>query len=385
MGASGGDMAMAADAARHLGLDFASIPDAATVSLREILSERVRISNPFDFHTHVWFDYPRQHAMFSVAQRAGFDAVALMVDCPPAGADASTYVSVIEQFAAALPGAPTRAAVISSLPESLPRATREQCLANGIVPLQGQREALEALDLAGAVGETWRRGAHVQLRVPCGARGVARTLPEHEGKLALAAAGVPVPRGMLVSVRDAADAAGRLGFPVVIKAAGAALEHKSELGGVVLNVRSAAEAGAAAQRLSSLATTLLVEEMVTDGVVEILVGMSVDPQFGQLLVLGAGGVLTELLGDSVCLLPPFEAASIETALRKLRVGKLLAGYRGQPAADVAALVEAILACTRYAAANLEPLVELDMNPVIVRPAGSGAVAVDALIRLVEER
>jgi hypothetical protein len=87
----------------------------------------------------------------------------------------------------------------------------------------------------------------------------------------------------------------------------------------------------------------------------------------------------------VCLLPPFEAASIETALRKLRVGKLLAGYRGQPAADVAALVEAVLACTRYAAANLERLVELDMNPVIVRPAGSGAVAVDALIRLVEER
>jgi acetyl-CoA synthetase len=385
MGASGGDMAMAADAARHLGLEFASIPDAATASLRQILSERVRISNPFDFHTHVWFDYPRQHAMFSVVQRAGFDAVALMVDCPPAGADASTYVRVIEQFAAALPGAATRAAVISSLPESLPRATREQCLANGIVPLQGQREALEALDLAGAVGETWRRGAHVQLRVPRGARGAARTLPEHEGKLALAAAGVPVPRGMLVSVRDAADAAGRLGFPVVIKAAGAALEHKSELGGVVLNVRSAAEAGAAAQRLSSLATTLLVEEMVTDGVVEILVGMSVDPQFGQLLVLGAGGVLTELLGDSVCLLPPFEAASIETALRKLRVGKLLAGYRGQPAADVAALVEAVLACTRYAAANLERLVELDMNPVIVRPAGSGAVAVDALIRLVEER
>ncbi|HTD12527.1 MAG TPA: CoA-binding protein, partial [Steroidobacteraceae bacterium] len=98
MGASGGDMAMTADAARHLGLRFAPLPAPATASLREILSARVHISNPFDFHTHVWFDRPRQHAMFSVAQRAGFDAVAFMVDCPPAGADASAYVAVIEEF-----------------------------------------------------------------------------------------------------------------------------------------------------------------------------------------------------------------------------------------------------------------------------------------------
>ena len=85
MGASGGDMAMTADAARHLGLDFAPIPAAAAAGLREILSDRVHISNPFDFHTHVWFDPPRQHAMFSVVQRAGFDVVGFLVDCPPEG------------------------------------------------------------------------------------------------------------------------------------------------------------------------------------------------------------------------------------------------------------------------------------------------------------
>jgi hypothetical protein len=86
----------------------------------------------------------------------------------------------------------------------------------------------------------------------------------------------------------------------------------------------------------------------------------------------------------VSLLPPFSAPCIEAALRTLRVWRLLSGYRGRPAADVAALIATILACTRYAAANLERLVELDMNPVIVRPVGRGAVAVDALIRLVEE-
>jgi hypothetical protein len=124
--------------------------------------------------------------------------------------------------------------------------------------------------------------------------------------------------------------------------------------------------------------------MVTDGVAEVLVGISVDPQFGQLLVLGAGGVLTELLRDSVTLLPPFEAARIETALRATRMAQLLGGFRGRPPGDLPALVQTVLACTRYAQANLDTLTELDINPVIVRPANLGAVAVDALIRLAEE-
>jgi len=382
MGASGGDMAMTADAARGLALDFAPIPPAAAASLREILSDRVHISNPFDFHTHVWFDYPRQRAMFSIAQRAGFDAVAFLVDCPPAGADDSTYVRVIEEFAAALPGAATRGALISSLPESLSPATREKCLAAGVMPLQGQREALEALDLAAAVGVAWSHGTAVEPRWPRALPQAARALSEPEAKQALAAFGVPVPRSRLVPASEAAQAAATLGFPVVMKAAGAALEHKSDVGGVILNIRNCADAAAAAQRLSVLSATLLVEEMISDGVAEILVGVTVDPQFGQLLVLGAGGVLTELLRDSVTLLPPFTAATIGAALEKLRVAKLLSGYRGRPPADVAALIEAALGCTRYAAANLERIAELDLNPVIVRPQGLGAVAVDALIRLV---
>src|SRR4029077_507647 len=101
----GGDAAMAADAARDLSLEFPPFPAEAAVALRALLSERVHISNPFDFHTHVWFDYPRQRSMFSIAQRAGFDLVAFLLDCPPAGADDAAYVRAIEEFAAALPGA----------------------------------------------------------------------------------------------------------------------------------------------------------------------------------------------------------------------------------------------------------------------------------------
>jgi acetyl-CoA synthetase len=384
MGASGGDMAMTADNARHLGLEFAPLPAASAASLGEILSGRVTIANPFDFQTYVWFDRPRMRAMFSVAQRSGFDAVGFMIDCPPEGAaDASAYLNGIEEFIAAIPGAQSRGAVISSLPESLAASTRERCLRAGVVPLQGQREALEALDFAGAAGTAWRHGAPVELRRPRALGERARALSEQDAKAALAAYGVRVPRSAVVRPRDAAGAAEALGFPVVVKAATPDLEHKSEAGGVVLNVRSPAEVAQAAERLARLSDTLLIEEMVTDGVAEILVGVTVDPQFGQLLVLGAGGVLTELLRDSVTLLPPFDASAIEAALAGLRVAGLLAGFRGRPAGDVPALVQTALACARYAQANLETLAELDINPVIVRPAKLGAVAVDALIRLAE--
>jgi acetyl-CoA synthetase len=159
------------------------------------------------------------------------------------------------------------------------------------------------------------------------------------------------------------------------------LEHKTEVGGVILNVRTLADARAAAMRLAKLSDTLLVEEMLTDAVLEILIGVIVDPQFGQVLVLGAGGVLTEVLSDSVSLLPPWTDESVAAGLQRLTIRKLYGGYRGKPAADIPALIDTILAVARYASANVGTLVELDVNPVIVRPAGLGAVAVDALIRL----
>jgi hypothetical protein len=116
-------------------------------------------------------------------------------------------------------------------------------------------------------------------------------------------------------------------------------------------------------------------------VAEILVGVIIDAHFGLTLVLGAGGILTELLTDSVTLLPPYTHETVLKGLQRLRVYRLLGGYRGKPAGDVPALLDAILAVARYAEDQLAVLVELDVNPIIVRPVGSGAVAVDALIRL----
>jgi acetyl-CoA synthetase len=382
MGASGGDMAMTADVARNLELEFTPLPGPSTAALREVLTDRVTIANPFDIHTYLWFDPPALKRVFSEAFHAGYDAAGFMLDDPPEGkADASAYEAVIDVFIEASAHAPTRAALISSLPETINARIRERCLAGGVVPLQGQREALEALSLAGGVGKAWARGAEIELRFP--AAGVAETyaLTEHEGKAALAAHRVSVPQGRLVPAGEAVAAAEALGFPVVIKASGSHLEHKTEVGGVVLNVKSAGDAERAVRKLATLSDSLLVEQMLGDGVVEILVGVIVDPQFGQVLVIGAGGVLTEVLADSVSLLPPWTAEAVERGLRSLRVAKLLDGYRGKPAADVPALIEAILGIAEYASQNSLRVSEIDVNPVIVRPKGKGAVAVDTLIRL----
>jgi len=165
-----------------------------------------------------------------------------------------------------------------------------------------------------------------------------------------------------VTVDEAPRAAAAVGFPVVIKAVAAHLEHKSEVGGVVLNVRSAPDAAAAAARLARLSSSLLVEPMITDGVAEILIGVIVDPQFGQVLVLGAGGILTELLSDSVTLLPPWTRESIAAGLNRLAAARLLEGYRGKPPGDVPALIECVAGVARYAEANLATLVEIDVNP-----------------------
>ena len=179
-------------------------------------------------------------------------------------------------------------------------------------------------------------------------------------------------------------AAKEIGYPVVMKVSAEHLAHKSDLGGVILNIGDSAGATEAAHKLSVLAPNLLVEQMIVDGVAEILVGLIVDPQFGLTLTLGAGGTLTEILRDTICLLPPFTPAAIAEALRSLKVYHLLQGYRGRPAGDVPALIETILAVTRYGEMQLPSLLELDVNPVIVRPAGLGVVAVDALIRMTKE-
>jgi acyl-CoA synthetase (NDP forming) len=211
--------------------------------------------------------------------------------------------------------------------------------------------------------------------------------PEWLGKKLLAAAGVRVPAGELArNVVDAAKIATKIGYPVVLKAQAAALSHKTEAGGVMLNLADPTALRAAWDKLMANVkraapnVTLdgaLVEKMSPKGI-EMMVGAKRDPGWGLVLLLGLGGIWVEALGDVQLLPGDADREQIVEALRKLRSAKLLDGVRGAPAADIDAVVQAVLAIGRLMRAMPE-LTEIDVNPLMVHPKGQGVTALDALI------
>jgi acetyl-CoA synthetase len=218
-----------------------------------------------------------------------------------------------------------------------------------------------------------------------GIAGDIATLGEWQAKADLNRFGVAVPEGRIADGDSVLSAADAIGYPVVLKSAAGGLIHKSDAGGVVVDVRDADELRRAADCMQSLGSRFLVEAMVSGAVAELLVGVTRDPQFGLALTVGAGGSLVELMADSRTLLFPLTRDAVAEALDALKVAPLLAGYRGGPPGDRRAAIEAILAVAAYAEAHAARLEELDINPLLVLPEGRGAVAVDALIRLREER
>jgi acyl-CoA synthetase (NDP forming) len=202
----------------------------------------------------------------------------------------------------------------------------------------------------------------------------------------LRAIGVGVAAAAEVAPARAGAAADELGYPLVAKAVAAGLVHKTEVGAVILGLRSAAEVADAVRTLRErLAAHGLVLERVllqrqVSARVEALVGVTTDPTFGPLLVCGVGGILVELVRDVAYRLPPVSDVDAEEMLDRLRAARLLAGYRGQPPADRAALVDVVRRLS--ALVEIVPeLRELDLNPVAVQASGEGALVLDARIRL----
>ena len=205
-------------------------------------------------------------------------------------------------------------------------------------------------------------------------------IDEAAAKAMLAAAGLPVPEGRRVAtLNEAVRVAESLGYPVVLKALGIA--HKSEHGAVRLNLRDAQSVQAAASELGRLGNGLYLERMATGGVAELIVGVTRDPLFGPVMTIGSGGVLVELLKDSVTRLLPATRDDVETALRSLKLFPLLEGYRGRAKADLTAAIDAVLGIAEFAIAHAEKLEELDVNPLIVCAEGRGAWIADALLVL----
>lgn len=211
------------------------------------------------------------------------------------------------------------------------------------------------------------------------------TQVEWLGKQVFAAAGIPIPEGGLAkTVDEAVQIAKKIGYPVVLKAQAAALAHKTEAGGVLLNIADEAALKAAWTKLydnvgkhapNIKLDGALVEKMSPKGL-ELVVGAKRDPKWGPIVLVGLGGILVEALGDVRLLPPDLPEDAIVAELHKLKAAKVLAGFRGQPPVDVKAVAKIASTIGRLMRTNPE-IVEIDVNPVIAH--ANGVTALDALI------
>lgn len=364
---SGGEASLIADLVVQRDLEFPPLKKTQSDNLKTALGPMVALANPLDYHTYIWRD--TQSMARAWAGMTG-DDIALtlsIVDYPHT--DHSDWICATNAALSvrATTGAPF--AVVATLPELMPQDVASQLMAGGVVPFYGLNEALTAIEVAS------RPVAPVvePVLLPGNCKASA-TVFEAQAKAELAAFGLSVPAFRSATGVEAIGKAARaLTAPLALKGMG--LAHKSEHGAVQLGL-AVDEIGDAATVIGT--DTFLVEEMVTDGVAELLIGVVRDPAHGFVLTLGAGGVLTEILNDTVSLLIPSSTKQIKEALNSIKSAKLLGGYRGKPAADLDAVAAAVDAVQAYVLANAHTVSEVEINPLICTP--SGAFAVDALIR-----
>jgi acyl-CoA synthetase (NDP forming) len=265
--------------------------------------------------------------------------------------------------------------------------------AHGIATIGGTRQGLGAVDQLArwAAPPPRRRTADAP-----GAAGLASllggrarpTIHEHDAKRLLAQHGVTaVPEQLVRSLDDARKAARELGYPVVLKVVADELPHRSDLGLVRVGLANDAALEAAwtalERRLREAAPPAAIDGFVVQamiaGGVEVFAGVKRDPAFGHFLAFGVGGVAVEVLRDFALRELPLREGDAEAMIGEIRGTALLGAVRGQPVADVPALVRCLYALGDFAWANRAAVAEIDVNPIKVLPAGQGVVAVDALI------
>jgi acetyl-CoA synthetase len=390
MSCSGGEAALVADTAARHGVDLPPFDAAATHALGQALGPKVVIDNPLDYHTYIWLDAGACEACYTAALSADVDVGLLVLDYPAPGlGDIQGWDIATDALIAAArtTGRPT--AVVASLPETLPEAVRARLMSHGIAPMQGIEETLFSIAAAAQAGAALAKPGDGALRPLAAAlevgpqAGQVVTVDEYRAKRRLAAAGITVPDGALVrDATEAVAAAEALGYPVALKAVSRDMTHKSDVGGVHLNLADGDAVMLAAEAMATLSDQLLVERMVDEPLVELIVGVTRDAAVGPCLMIGAGGILAEVMADSVLVTLPCGGDEIDAALGSLRVAGLLRGHRGRAAADWDAVVVAITAIARFAQDAGPALHDLEINPLIV--GAHDVVAADAVVRWCEQ-
>jgi acetate---CoA ligase (ADP-forming) len=390
LGSSAGSCILFADRCAELGLEMAALEPETEAALAKVLPAFGSPRNPVDVTADVFNDLS-----------AFLRAVELVLADPNVDQLGVLYAGLSGEIALACNRAVAEAAARSEKPVMLAWTARRHRAeaAYRLVEEAGIPYFTSPVRLANAAGALAKfaqfreRAAQRADLFAAGAWSAAPVgthpgaLSEAESKALVASWGVPATRDVLVAPGDDPVVAARdLAYPLVVKIASADIAHKSEAGGVVVGVRNAAELAAAVGQVTQSARAYAPEariegvlacEMVTDGV-EMLLGVSEDPVFGPTVALGLGGVAAEALRDVAYRVAPFDEAEARAMIGELRGARLLRAFRNRPPADVEALARAAARVSQAAYALRGRLVELDINPLFVRPQGKGVVAGDAL-------
>ncbi len=390
---SGGGATMLADHSERIGVCFPKVGSAGQESLTSLLPEIATVSNPLDYTTPIWGQGDKTYPVFATALSAlNADLAVLVQDYPAEGLDASKiyYQNDAAAFAQAAQEHSVPAAICATLPENLDRGTRRHLIELGVAPMQGIHETLNAMRDA-----IWWSEVRARTRIdrPAALRPGATipnpvVLTEDKGKSWLRQRAVAVPNGHVCNAAEAAGVAQDIGYPVALKMMSPSLPHKTEAGAVALGIKDAEGLSSAIQVMTATVAAydraavtdrFLIEAMSPKPLAELIVTLRADPQFGPSLVIGSGGVLTELIRDARTVLLPASKDEIERALCSLRVARLLEGYRGSQKADIPRISDAL---HRFCAAFLEArsqVAEVEINPMFVYL--DHIVAVDALIQV----
>ncbi len=377
---SGGAAVQIADQIERHGLTLPPLSRETGGRLARILPAYATAANPLDV-TAGLPEATFAGALSAFAESAEFDALLLPMTML-VGEPVRQRVATIARVARGLQQPLAAAWLGGSLAEEGGRLLNEA----GVACFSSPASMVRAL----AAGWKWTRTRDAWLsRTPVTAAPVriqgSGVMPYGEGCALLARFGIPLPAQRLArSVSEAAATAREIGLPVALKLVGPDFAHKSDAGALHLHLRSQREVGAAARRLLDLAKGktwdgLLVQEMVEG--LEAVVGVTRDPTFGLLLLVGPGGIHAEILPGHACRPLPVSPEEVEAMVDEVPAFRLLSGHRGAPPKDRQALVDAILGVARLAASLGDQLGELDLNPLIVRDAGQGVRAVDALVVL----
>ncbi len=374
MSCSGGEASLMADSALGRDVEFPDLTASQIKDLRMALGSMVNLSNPLDYHTYIWGDVSAMTATFTAMMTRELAIGVVVADFPRTDrCDPVAWDCVIKSVATAGKASGRPMGIVASLSENMPETVALGLTAKGIVPFCGLNAALAAIEVAAFCGR--KRTLPLPVNVPKQSVN-PQVLTEADAKELLAGFGVLIPASHIAnSAIESGQIAAKTGFPVVLKGQGIA--HKSEAGAVALNLASEADVIMAAKAIPT--DSFLVEEMITGAVAELLVGVVLDPAHGYVLTIAAGGIMAELLTDSVSLLVPSTAADITQAIGQLRIAKLLHGFRGQPAANIKAIVDTVMAVQSFVIEHVGRIEEVEINPLLCTP--ENAIAADALIRL----